>query len=59
MIHNISPLTVIDIETETRGVNCYKNIPLSRFNDQVVRVGIMAEAFYWHYHPNLFDERYL
>ena len=58
MTNTIPQLTVIDIEQETRGVSSYKNIPLSLFNDHVVRVGIMTEPFYWHYHPNS-DETFM
>jgi len=58
MIRTIPQLTVIDIEQETAGVSSYKNIPLSLFNDHVVRVGIMTEPFYWHYHPNS-DETFM
>jgi mannose-6-phosphate isomerase-like protein (cupin superfamily) len=58
MIRTIPQLTVIDIEQETAGVSSYKNIPLSLFNDHVVRVGVMTEPFYWHYHPNS-DETFM
>ena len=54
----LPPLTVIDIQQETHGVNDYKNIPLSLLNDQVVRLSVMTEPFYWHYHPNS-DEVFL
>lgn len=54
----MTPLTVIDIKQETDAFNTNKNIPLSFFNDHVVRVGVMTEAFYWHYHPNS-DETFL
>lgn len=58
MIRTIPQLTVIDIEQETAGVSSYKNIPLSLINDHVVRVGVMTEPFYWHYHPNS-DETFM
>ena len=58
MIRTIPQLTVIDIEQETAGLSSYKNIPLSLFNDHVVRVGVMTEPFYWHYHPNS-DETFM
>jgi cupin superfamily acireductone dioxygenase involved in methionine salvage len=48
----IPPLTIIDVQQETQGVKSYKNIPLSVINDHVVRLSIMTEPFYWHYHPN-------
>lgn len=50
MTKTIPQLTVIDIEQETADVSSYKNIPLSLLNDHVVRVGVMTEPFYWHYH---------
>lgn len=34
------------------------NLPLNTANDHIVRVGIMTEPFYWHYHPNS-DEIFL
>ncbi|RBQ11516.1 cupin domain-containing protein [Pedobacter miscanthi] len=58
MNETIPQLTVIDIEQETAGICSYKNIPLSFFNDHVVRVGVMTEPFYWHYHPNI-DETFM
>jgi mannose-6-phosphate isomerase-like protein (cupin superfamily) len=58
MKNTIPALTVIDVGLEIIGVNGYKNIPLSLFNDHVVRVGVMTEPFYWHYHPNS-DETFM
>jgi mannose-6-phosphate isomerase-like protein (cupin superfamily) len=51
-------LIPIDIKQETNEVNSYKNIPLSIVNDHTVRLSIMTEPFYWHYHPNS-DETFL
>ena len=51
-------LTPIDIKPEIAGVNSYKNIPLAIVNDHTVRLSIMTEPFYWHYHPNS-DETFL
>ncbi|MCB2410074.1 cupin domain-containing protein [Hymenobacter lucidus] len=51
-------LTVIDLQPEMDGVNQYKNIPLTLVNDHVVRLSVMTEPFYWHYHPNS-DETFL
>jgi len=51
-------LIPIDIKQEISDVNSYKNIPLSRVNDHTVRLSIMTEPFYWHYHPNS-DETFL
>lgn len=30
----------------------YTNIPLTTVNDHVIRLSVMTEAYYWHYHPN-------
>ena len=54
----IPALTVIDIQQETEGIQSYKNVPLALVNNHVVRMGIMTEPFYWHYHPNS-DETFL
>lgn len=54
----IPPLTVIDVQQEAQGVRSYKNIPVSLVNDHVVRLSVMTEPFYWHYHPNS-DEVFL
>jgi hypothetical protein len=48
----ISPLTVIDVQQETREIKSYKNVPLSLINDHVIRLSVMTELFYWHYHPD-------
>ncbi len=54
----IPPLTVIDVQQEAQDVDSYKNIPVSFINDHVVRLSVMTEPFYWHYHPNS-DEVFL
>ena len=54
----ISPLTVIDVQQETREIKSYKNVPLSLINDHIIRLSVMTEPFYWHYHPNS-DENFL
>jgi len=54
----IPPLTVIDVQQETHEIKSYKNLPISLINDHVVRLSIMTEPFYWHYHPNS-DETFL
>ena len=51
-------LTIIDLQKESQDVVDYKNIPVSLINDHVVRLSIMTEPFYWHYHPNS-DETFL
>ena len=54
----IPPLTVIDVQQETHEIKNYKNVPISLINDHIVRLSIMTEPFYWHYHPNS-DETFL
>lgn len=47
------PLTIIDIKKELQTeAFAYINLPLCRINDHVVRISIMTEPFYWHFHPN-------
>jgi mannose-6-phosphate isomerase-like protein (cupin superfamily) len=52
------PLTIIDLHQETLEIKSYKNVPVSLINDHVVRLSVMTEPFYWHYHPNS-DETFL
>ncbi|MBF9223144.1 cupin domain-containing protein [Hymenobacter ruricola] len=52
------PLTVINLQQEAQGVESYRNSPLALVNDHVVRLSVMTEPFYWHYHPNS-DEVFL
>jgi len=52
------PLTVIYLQLETQGTKTYKNVPVSLINDHIVKVSVMTEPFYWHYHPNS-DEIFL
>jgi mannose-6-phosphate isomerase-like protein (cupin superfamily) len=54
----IPSLTVIDTRSESQELTSYKNVPLALVNDHVVRLSIMTEAYYWHYHPNS-DEVFL
>lgn len=53
-----STLTVIDLRERTSLQTAYANFPLTTVNDHVVKVSIMTEDFYWHYHPNS-DETFL
>jgi mannose-6-phosphate isomerase-like protein (cupin superfamily) len=52
------PLAIIDLQQETLAIEVYKNIPLSLVNNHVVRMSVMTEPYYWHYHPNS-DEVFL
>jgi mannose-6-phosphate isomerase-like protein (cupin superfamily) len=55
---SIPALTPIDIDRYAALENEYTNLPLALVNDHVVRVSIMTEAYFWHYHPNS-DETFL
>ncbi|MEB0260962.1 MULTISPECIES: hypothetical protein [unclassified Mucilaginibacter] len=44
-------LTVIDI-AQNSATNVYKNFPVALVNNHVVRMSVMTEAYYWHFHPN-------
>jgi mannose-6-phosphate isomerase-like protein (cupin superfamily) len=54
----ISPLSTFDVHQEALEIKGYKNIPVSLINDHIVRLSVMTEPFYWHYHPNS-DETFL
>lgn len=48
-----------DIQDIIRGnTEKYFNAPLNVVNDHVVRIGIMTEPYFWHYHPDS-DEVFL
>ncbi|GAB3555128.1 cupin domain-containing protein [Spirosoma fluminis] len=56
---NIAPLTVIDIQKLTDAVKTnYANSSLALVNDHVVKVSVMTQSYYWHYHPNS-DETFI
>jgi mannose-6-phosphate isomerase-like protein (cupin superfamily) len=56
---NLSPADIIDLNVHTVNIaDAYKNIPLTEVNDHVVRLAVMTEDFYWHYHPNS-DETFM
>ncbi len=53
------PLTVIDVKNEAAiETDGYLNLPLCLINDHVIRMSIMTEPFYLHYHPNS-DETFI
>jgi len=53
---NISP---IDLNEYHQAItDAYANHVLTNVNDHVVRISIMTEDFYWHYHPNS-DETFI
>jgi mannose-6-phosphate isomerase-like protein (cupin superfamily) len=53
-----SALSIIDIKHITDEISLAKNIPLTQLNDHVVRVSVMTEPYFWHYHPNS-DETFM
>ena len=54
-----TPLTRIDISELTQAIpNGYANFTVAEPNDHVVRVSVMTESYYWHYHPNS-DETFM
>jgi len=56
---NISAADVININGYASSItDTYKNVVLTNLNDHVVRISMMTEDFYWHYHPNS-DETFL
>ncbi len=58
MTHQHQSLTVIDFSKETTGKEVYTNLPVALVNDHVVRLSVMTEPYFWHYHPNS-DESFL
>ena len=55
---NTQDLTIIDITQEAITNEAYKNIPVAKVNDHVVRMGVMTEPYFWHLHPES-DESFL
>ncbi|WP_426587495.1 cupin domain-containing protein [Mucilaginibacter sp. R-33] len=52
-------LPIIDLDSFTKTmVDGYANHALTNVNDLVVRLSIMTEDFYWHFHPYS-DETFL
>jgi mannose-6-phosphate isomerase-like protein (cupin superfamily) len=55
----LSSADIIDINAQIANItDAYKNIPLIEVNDHVIRLSVMTEEFYWHYHPNS-DETFM
>ncbi|GAB3795013.1 hypothetical protein GCM10028819_10340 [Spirosoma humi] len=56
---NATPLTKIDIGELTRAITTdYANVDLAQVNDHVVKLSVMTEPYFWHYHPNS-DETFI
>lgn len=51
-------LTIIDIAQTTAINGTYTNIPIALVNDHVVRMSVMTEPYFWHFHPDS-DESFL
>ena len=51
-------LMVIDIARKAAINKVYTNIPVATVNDHVVRMSVMTESYFWHFHPNS-DETFL
>jgi mannose-6-phosphate isomerase-like protein (cupin superfamily) len=53
-----STLTKMDIHEIVKDKNEYFNQVLTSVNNQVVRVSVMTQPYFWHLHPNS-DETFL
>ncbi|MDP9047144.1 MAG: cupin domain-containing protein [Bacteroidota bacterium] len=54
-----SPDKLIDLNEYHQAITApYANHVLSTVNNHVVRISVMTEDFYWHYHPNS-DETFI
>src|ERR1700748_3865499 len=48
---NLQPISMlVAISKQTPAP--YVNLALTQVNDHVIRISLMTEEFYWHYHPN-------
>jgi mannose-6-phosphate isomerase-like protein (cupin superfamily) len=53
-----SPIEIVNLAFESSTGKNYENHPVARVNDHVVRISVMTDAFYWHFHPDS-DETFL
>ena len=53
-----SPSSTIDIQQIIKGKSEYFNDILTGVNDHVIRVSVMTNPYFWHFHPNS-DETFL
>ncbi|MEJ5995610.1 cupin domain-containing protein [Pedobacter sp. Du54] len=51
-------MEVFDTIDFSLGADGYRNVMASEVNDHVVRVSVMTEAYFWHYHPGS-DETFI
>lgn len=49
----IQPLQIVDFAQQiTQATGAYSNVPVALVNNHVVRMSVMTEPYFWHYHPN-------
>ena len=52
-------LAVMDLMQKAKALSGnYENVVLAEVNDHVVRISLMTEPYFWHFHPNS-DETFL
>lgn len=51
-------MEIFDFRSLLQSADSYCNVVASQVNNHVVRISIMTEAYFWHYHPNS-DETFL
>jgi mannose-6-phosphate isomerase-like protein (cupin superfamily) len=49
---------IVTLSSEASGGAPYDNHALADVNDHVVRISVMTQPYYWHFHPNS-DETFL
>ena len=55
----IQPLQIVDFTQQIAvTTGAYSNIPVALVNNHVVRMSVMTESYFWHYHPNS-DESFM
>jgi mannose-6-phosphate isomerase-like protein (cupin superfamily) len=46
-------VAVLDVAMRAKELSGrYENVVVAEMNDQVVRLSLMTEPYFWHYHPN-------
>jgi mannose-6-phosphate isomerase-like protein (cupin superfamily) len=55
----LAPLNLVDLtERASELSGKYENVVIAQVNDHVVRMSLMTEPYFWHYHPNS-DETFI
>lgn len=55
----LAPLNFVDLMQRARELSGkYENVVIAQVNDHVVRMSLMTEPYFWHYHPNS-DETFI